>query len=207
MAPLIQADQARQPDPDDRDEQTLCEALEHPQPAERRQAVRALATRPDTEALRLSQLQVERDHNVRSALFSSLESGNSDIVIDGMIELLRSEDAELRAGAVAVLQTHPQGVEKRLETLLEDPDSDVRIMSLDVLQALPHEQTPLWLLQVLERDTHPNVLGTALDRLMEAGDERALPVLARLRLRMAQEPYLVFAIDAARRRIEGVAHG
>lgn len=207
MAPLIQADETGTPGPDDRDEQALREALQDPQPSVRRQAVRALATRSDTEELRLSQLQVERDHNVRSALFSSLESGNSDTVIDGMIELLRGEDAELRAGAVAVLQTHPQGVAARLDRLLEDPDPDVRIMSLDVLQALPHEQTPSWLLKVLEHDTHPNVLGTALDRLMETGDERALPVLARLRLRMAQEPYLVFAIDAARQRIEGVAHG
>ncbi|MFC0269525.1 HEAT repeat domain-containing protein [Kushneria aurantia] len=181
--------------------------LYDPTPAVRRAAARGLADSPEAASSLLRCLRLEPEHSVRATLFTALEYQHNETATEGLIELLRSDSAELRSGAVAVLQTRPAEMAPHMEELLRDPDADVRIMALDVLGGMPHQQCPVWLMWLLEHESHPNVLGAALDRLMEIGDGRALPLLARLRERVGDDPCLGFVIDAVYRRIEDSSDG
>lgn len=116
---------------------------------------------------------------------------------------LRSEDAGLRNGAVAVLQQIPEATGAQMRELLADPDPDVRIMAVDVLQTLAHADAPAWLGELLQREGEVNVVGAAVDRLAEIGTPEMLPVLAEVRERFADEPYIAFAIETVVRRIAG----
>lgn len=190
----------------------LLAALHEASPAQRRLAARGLASHPQHWAELLACLNQEADQTVREAIFCSLETlcglqeasgpATSQAIVDGLIELLHSDDAALRNGAIEVLQTQAPYTGERIDQLLQDPDSDLRIFALDILQTLAHPKAPQWLRQVLEQETHPNVLGTAIDRATDIGDESMKAALLRLRPSVAETPYLVFAIDIALKRIE-----
>jgi HEAT repeat protein len=127
----------------------------------------------------------------------------SDEAVEELLVFLRSEDAALRNGAVAVLQQLPDPVSRQMQGLLADADPDVRIMAIDILQTLAHAKAPLWLADLLQHEGQVNVVGAAIDRLAEIGTEDMLPLLDEVRDRFADEPYIRFATDTVIRRIRG----
>ena len=182
----------------------LIRELDSDDASNRRWAARDLGTHPKAAEALLSHLATESVHPVREALFDSLQQIGGEIVIVGLITVLRSEDAELRNGAIEVLQSMPEGVALHIIELLNDQDSDVRIFAIDILQVLAHPDTPNWLLSVLKDETHINVVATAVDRLAEVGTSEMVPTLEALKIRFPNEDYLAFAVDAAISRIEEV---
>lgn len=187
----------------DRDVVGLLQQLEDGEAGVRRWAARDLGRHPGAVDGLVARLSRETVTEVREAILGGLLEIGSDAVAEGLLSFLRSEDAALRNGAVAVLQQLPDAVGAHMETLLRDPDSDVRIMAIDILQALAHRQAPYWLGELLEREQQVNVAGVAIDRLAEIGTPDLLPVLADVSRRFADEPYIQFAIDTAVRRITG----
>jgi HEAT repeat protein len=148
-------------------------------------------------------LEGERDASVRSVIFTSLIKLKTRTVVELLAPYLRSEDAALRNAVVEALQEMPEDIEPFMDSLLSDPDSDVRISAVTILGALAHPRVPEWLSQVIQSDPHINVCAAALDCLAEAGDEEAVPLLEGLAHRFPDEPYINFAVAAAIRRIKG----
>jgi len=185
-----------------RDYDGLVEELGSSNPAERRWAARDLVDYPKAVEVLLATLPNEPEHPVREAIFDSLQHIGGETVVSGLIPLLRVEDAELRNGAIEVLQSMPEGVALHIIELLNDQDSDVRIFAVDILQVLAHPQTPEWLLSVLKDETHVNVVATAVDRLAEVGTLEMLPELEAIKQRFPEEAYIAFAVNTAIRRIK-----
>ena len=192
---------------DQRDYAGLIRQLLDTDANKRRWAARDLAQFPDAVKILLDSLSTESEHMVREAIFDSLQQlakqDKGEYIVSGLITLLRSEDAELRNGAIEILQSMPEYVATRIIELLNDQDSDVRIFAIDILQQLAHPQTPQWLLSVLKDETHVNVIATAIDRLAEVGTPEMIDDLLAIKQRFANEPFLGFAVDTAIRRIEG----
>lgn len=187
-----------------RDRDGLVAQLGDADPGVRRWAARDLARHGDAVVPALAaRLSVEAAPAVREAILDALLAIGSDGAVEELMVFLRSEDAALRTGAVAVLQQLPDPVSRHMQHLLADVDPDVRIMAIDILQTLPHPEAPSWLADLLQRERQVNVVGTAIDRLAEIGTEDMLPLLDEVRDHFAGEPYIQFAIDTVVRRIRG----
>ncbi|MDQ7048172.1 MAG: HEAT repeat domain-containing protein [Enterobacterales bacterium] len=170
----------------------------------KRWAVRDLADYPEKAvAPILNLIDQETDLIVRDAMLDTLEKIGGDKVVEGLIPYLRSEDVPLRNAVIDALQSSPDAIAKHILALLNDQDSDVRIFAIDILQMLPHVDTPIWLLSVLKDETHINVVANAVDRLSEVGTPDMVSELLALKIRFPDEAYLHFAIDNAIKRIKG----
>lgn len=167
----------------------------------RRWAARDLARHPEATTELAARLAVETAPAVRDALLSSLLAIASDEVVESIVPFLRSEDAGLRNGVVAVLQRLPEPVARHMTELLADPDPDVRILSIDILQDLAHPQALVWLREALENETAVNVVGAAIDRLAQIGTPDLAPLLD-VRERFCDEPYIRFAVDMVLKRLD-----
>ena len=185
-----------------RDLDGLCAQLADADAGVRRWAARDLALHPQAAARLAARLLGESDASVRSVIFSSLAQIGGAGVVDAVLPLLRSEDAMLRNGAIEVLAAVPDAVAPRIEALLADADSDVRIFSVNLLGHLPHPRVPHWLGQVLQREAEANVVGAALDVLAEVGGPELAEPLRQTMRRFAGEPYIAFAAALVLQRIE-----
>ena len=171
----------------------------------RRRAALDLIGVPAARDVLIERLGQEPQAGVRAGIIDALISMPDQSVIDVMIDTLRVEDAQRRNEAVTALQQMAGPMGTRMEQLLADPDPDVRILAVDVLRLLPSEDAPRWLIQLLERETHENVIGTALDRLAEIGGPEHLATVRAIRDRFETVPYIRFAADLVITRIEGHA--
>ena len=180
----------------------LLAQINDPSPAVRRWAARDLATHPQAAAALCGRLAVETDASVRAVLFSSVSTLGGTQVVDGLLPLLRSENPALRNGAIEAPAGLPADVAPRIEQLLRDTDSDVRIFTLNLLGDLPHPDVPQWLSQVLNHEPEANVVGAALEVLAEVGTPDSLGPLRVARERFADDPFITFAADVALERIE-----
>jgi HEAT repeat protein len=185
-----------------RDVDGLSAQLSDADAAVRRWAARDLAAHPTAAALLCARLAEETDPSVRAVLFSSVARLGGSEVVDGLLPLLRSEDAALRNGAIEVLSGLPAAVAPRIERLLHDADSDVRIFTINLMGDLPHPHVPVWLSHVLQGETEANVVGAALEVLAEVGNADLLPPLRAARARFAEDAFITFAADVAIERIE-----
>jgi len=185
-----------------RDLDGLCAQMADPDPGVRRWAARDLAMHSQAVNQLVARLGVEPDASVRAVIFSSLAQIGGPAVVDAVLPLLRSEDAMLRNAAIEVLAGLPDAVAPRIEALLADADSDVRIFSINLLGQLPHPSVPKWLAQVLQREMQANVVGAALDVLAEVGGPELAQPLRQTLARFADEPYMAFAAELVLRRIE-----
>jgi len=168
----------------------------------RRWAARDLAGHAQAATCLCHRLTEESDASVRAMLFTSAAQLGGGAVVDGMLPLLRSEDAALRNGAIEVLAGLPDAVAPRIDALLQDGDSDVRIFTVNLLGNLPHAKVPQWLGQVLRSELEPNVIGAAVEVLAEVGGHEVLEDLRSARIRFVDDPFIVFAADLALERIE-----
>jgi HEAT repeat protein len=181
----------------------LLAQLADPESARRRQAALDLGGYPQAAEAMCARLSKETDRAVIEAIFTSLIRLGGQAVVEGLIPLLRSEDASLRNHAVEALQDLPDDVGPHMEMLLGDNDSDVRIFAINILANLHHPMAGIWLGQVLELDDNVNVCTTAVDVLAEVGTPDQIPGLEALPERFEDDPYVRFAVDTAISRIRG----
>jgi HEAT repeat protein len=184
-----------------RDLDGLCAQLADADAGVRRWAARDLAAHAEAAPRLAARLLGEADASVRAVIFSSLASIGGVAVVEAVLPLLRSEDAALRNAAIELLAGLPDAVAPRIEALLNDADSDVRIFSVNLLGLLPHPRVPQWLAQVLQRETEANVVGAALEVLAEVGGPEMLEPLRQTRARFADDPFIAFAADLSLQRM------
>jgi hypothetical protein len=146
-------------------------------------------------------LRTESDARVREAMFTSLARIGSPKSVDALVEFLRSDDAAIRAAALDALRSNVAAIREHLPKLLNDEDSDVRLLSCELVRNLPSEEATRMLCDVLARENEANVCAAAIDVLAEAGRPEALSALSECERRFERTPFLSFAIQIARERI------
>jgi HEAT repeat protein len=170
-------------------------------------AARALGSGPgDVEALGAA-LATEPDARVREAILTSLARTGGGDAWDIIAPYLRSDDAQIRTGAMDALGAMPQALLARLPDLLRDADPDVRILCCELARRIPAEAAERLLAEVIQQDPEVNVCAAAVEVLAEIGGRGALPALSACAARFAEEPFLVFSIHAAIERIAAEAPG
>lgn len=172
-------------------------------PGQRRQAARALASRPDAVPDLAAALGSESEPAVREAIFASLTAIGGEGAVQALVAALRTDDAGLRNGALEALRSMPEAVQPHLPRLLADDDCDVRILATELARGLPAGDATAVLCAMLARETQPNACGAALDVLTEVGTPNALPTLRTVAARFASDPFVPFAAQVAIARIEG----
>ena len=193
------ADRAEpKPEPDCKE---LAQALESADAAGRRQAVREMARCPAASTALGSRLKREPDGAVREIILNTLVHLNDPAAVGGLVDCLRSEDAALRNETIEAFKHLGKKVDSILHSLLSDPDPDVRIFVVNILDSARHDEAESWLIKVIEEDSHVNVCATAVDLLCGVGTEAAIEPLLRLKARFASEVYIQFASDLALKRI------
>jgi HEAT repeat protein len=163
-------------------------------------AARALSAFPGAVGLLADAAATERDARVREALFGGLARIGTAESIAVLVSQLRADDADRRTAAMDSLRTIPQRLGAVLPELLEDTDSDVRLLACDLVRELASAEATALLIRVLDTDTELNVCAAAVDVLAEVGSPDALPALRRCAERFA-DPFLDFAIRIAGDRL------
>ncbi|TCK19775.1 HEAT repeat protein [Ancylobacter aquaticus] len=185
------------------DVEELKTALASSRPDERWQAARALIDMPGGIALLGAGLATEADIRVREVIFSGIARTATPEGAALLLQLLRSEDASLRSGALDALAAMPADMlAGRLPELLYDEDPDVRLLACELARGMPSEDATQLMADLLERESEPNVCAATMDVLAEIGGPQALPVLQRSAERFASSPFLAFAIEIAVKRIK-----
>ena len=119
----------------------------------------------------------------------------------GVAALLRSQDAGLRAATIEALQSLPNAISPYVDQLLEDSDSDVRLLATELVRNMPAENATQALCRLLEREQHANVCAAAIELLAEVGTRDAVPALRSCAERFAGVPFVAFAASTAIARI------
>jgi HEAT repeat protein len=171
-------------------------------PDKRWAAARAASTvAGGTQAL-ANALQTETDARVREAILTGLARIGTSDSANQLLPLLRSDDAQLRTGALDALRMMPQALSELLPALLQDRDSDVRLLSCELARGLSSETATTLLCGLLAGEQQVNVCAAAIEVMAEVGNVSALPVLAECGRRFPDAPFLGFAIRIATARIK-----
>jgi HEAT repeat protein len=168
---------------------------------ERWAAARAAADVPGAVMPLAAALRHEGDSRVREAMFTSLARIGTSESADLLISFLRSEGANLRAGALDALRIMIGGMRELVPRLLGDDDVDIRILSCELARVLPDPEATTVLCTLLAVEHEVNVCAAAIDVLAEMGGPAALPALAACAQRFRDSPFLGFAIRTATDRI------
>jgi HEAT repeat protein len=171
-------------------------------PQVRRWGARDLAPHREAAQALASHLLAEPDASVREAAFTSLERMAGPETAQALLPLLRSDDAGLRNGAIEALASMPEATAPHIDALLADTDPDVRLFTVNLLRELPHARVPAWLERVLRQEREANVVAAAIEVLAEVGTPALLPALQAARDRYPADPFIPFAAEVARERME-----
>ena len=186
-----------------RDYPGLLAQLGDSDPAARRWAARDLLDFPQAALDLVARLKLEPEASVREVILTTLGRLGDPAAIAGLVDCLRSDDAAVRNEVVEAMKQLPDEVAPIMQRLLADPDPDVRIFAVNILESLRHSGVEGWLIEVIKNDPHINVCATAVDLLGEVGTEAAREPLSRLKSRFGDDPYIQFAADLALKRITG----
>lgn len=181
--------------------QSLIDQLIDENPTARRWAARDLAECPESAGALLTQLNVELDHSVREVIFSTLTKIKTPEAIAGLVDCLRSEDAAIRNSAITALAQCPDEVSDLMALLLKDPDPDIRIFAVNILESLCIPDVESMLISVIAHDPHVNVCATAVGLLAEIATSASRASLEAVSRRFENEPFLIFAVELALKRI------
>jgi len=182
----------------------LAVALEDSDPTVRRHAAQKITSCLDAATALVSRLKREVNTAVREAILNSLLQLHDPSIGSGLADCLRSEDAALRNDVIEAFRQLGAEIAPTLRSLLADPDPDVRIFVVNILNSERHPDVEQWLIEVIERDAHVNVCATAVDLLCEVGTEASIDPLLRLKTRFSRETYIKFAVDLALERIREI---
>lgn len=172
---------------------TALASLQAADPALRRSAAQTLAGQPEAVPVILDALERESSLAVRTALLDSLAATPGDEAVQALAGCLRSEDAWLRNAAIDLLRGMPEQVAPVIAHMLIDPETDIRILAVGILDTLRHARVEDWLLQLIDAETDVNVCGAALEVLTTIGTSAAIGPVTTLMRRFADEPYITFA--------------
>lgn len=172
---------------------TALASLQAADPALRRSAAQTLAGQPEAVPVILDALERESSLAVRIALLDSLAATPGDEAVQALAGCLRSEDAWLRNAAIDLLRGMPEQVAPVIAHMLIDPETDIRILAVGILDTLRHARVEDWLLQLIDAETDVNVCGAALEVLTTIGTPAAIGPVTTLMRRFADEPYITFA--------------
>ena len=178
-------------------------ALDSPDPDSRWTAARALTGRADAVPALAAALSREPISRVREAMMTALIRIGNAASIEVILPYLRSQDASVRAAAIEALQALPDAIAPFMTPLLNDGDSDVRLLATELARNMEAAEATRLLCELIEREHHPNVCAAAIDVLTEVGTPEALPTLERCAARFAATPFLPFAVSVAMKRISG----
>ncbi len=177
---------------DTRDPEGLLRQLCSDDAESRRRAALDLNGDPAAVPVLLAAWADEPDPAAREAMLTTLTGHDRPDIGQALAVELRRKDAGLRNAAVKALQDMPVAVSAVIEELLADPDSDVRILAVMVLSAVPHPDVPRWLRPVVEDDVAANVVAAAVDVAVTLGEENAAEFAAIGVRRFPTDPYLTF---------------
>jgi len=168
---------------------------------ERWAAARGAAGVPGAVMALAAALRNESDSRVREAMFTSLARIGTFESADLLISFLRSDSANLRAGALDSLRLMIGAMRELLPRLLGDRDVDIRILSCELARTLPGPEATTLLCTLITDEPDANVCAAAIDVLAEVGGPAALPALAACAEKFRDSPFLGFAIQTATDRI------
>jgi HEAT repeat protein len=172
-------------------------------PQERWRAARALGGRAAAVPALAEALTLERVANVREAIMTALMRVGDAASVQALLPSLRVQDPGQRGAAIEALQALPGAIVPFLETLLQDDDSDVRILATELARNLPGADATRVLSALLQREPHANVCAAAIEVLAEVGTPDAAPALQACAKRFADSPFVPFAVAVALARISG----
>jgi len=178
-------------------------ALDSPDADSRWTAARALAGQEDAVPALAVALAREPIPRVREAMMTALIRIGNAASIEVLLPYLRSQDAGVRAAAIEALQALPDAIAPFMTPLLNDGDSDVRLLATELARNMKASEATRLLCELIDHEHHPNVCAAAIDVLTEVGTPDALPTLERCAARFAATPFLPFAISVAMSRISG----
>jgi hypothetical protein len=142
-----------------------------------------------------------QNQSAGQAILNTLEGLDDPAGVREFAGCLCSEDTPLHNLAMEPMRRLGDEGAKALRSLLADPDPEVRLFALDILDAARHPDAEPWLIEVIERDPHPNVSATAVELLCELGTEAAIDPLLHLKARFPRNLFIQFAADLALKRI------
>lgn len=178
-------------------------SLDSPDAESRWTAARALSGNAEAVPALAAALGREQMPRVREAIMTALMRIGNAASVEAILPYLRSEDAGLRAAAIEALQALPKAIAPFIPPLLEDSDSDVRLLATELARNMNASEATRLLCGLIEHEQHPNVCAAAIDVLTEVGTPQALPALEKCAVRFAATPFLPFAISVAIARISG----
>ncbi|HXP67339.1 MAG TPA: HEAT repeat domain-containing protein [Steroidobacteraceae bacterium] len=146
-------------------------------------------------------LPAEKDARVREAMFTGLARLGTPTAVEAVTAQLRSDDANVRSGALEALRIMIPQVHDLLPRLLADPDTDIRILSCELARSMESAEATQLLCTVLDKDADENVCAAAVEVLAEVGGPEALPSLENCALKFGSSPFLSFAIKAVIERL------
>jgi HEAT repeat protein len=175
--------------------------------SERRDAARDLATAPQAvEALGVA-LGNEAAPRVRQEIILALVGIGTAAAAAKLANFLGSEDVALRNAAVEGLQQIGIGAAVCVNDCLASDDRDERILAINVLEALGHEDTRGWLRAVLTRDNDVAVGLAAVEALTQMGEPEDVGAMRDFATRFPDEPFVGFAVNLACRRVAAGSAG
>ena len=183
------------------DPATVLTALANGTDDERWAAARAAPAVPGGVDALGGALATERNARVREAIFTALSRIGTARSVEWVLPWLRSDDANLRTGALDALRAMTSVVVPQLPQLLHDPDADVRLLACELARNLPSEDATRLLCGLLESELEPNVCAAAVEVLAEVGGPEALPILERCAARFRGTAFLEFSIRITADRI------
>ena len=175
--------------------------LKNPQAEARWSAARSLGNRPEAVPELAVALGIEHVSRVREAMMTALIRIGDEASVRALLPYLRSQDAGLRAATIEALQSLPNAISPYIDQLLEDSDSDVRLLATELVRNMAAENATQALCRLLEREQHPNVCAAAIELLAEVGTQDAVPALRSCAERFAGVPFVAFAASTAIARI------
>ncbi len=177
------------------------EKLRSGDPEMRWAAARALGGHAEAVSALAAALGTEQVQRVREAIMTALIRVGDEASVLALLPYLRSQDAGQRATAVEALQSLPAAISPFMPALLEDLDTDVRILATELARNMEANDATRVLCQLIDKEPHPNVCAAAIDVLAEVGTRDAIPLLRACAERFAKTPFLPFAISTTIARI------
>jgi len=168
---------------------------------ERRSAARALTVTAESGPEIARTLLQETNDLVLQALFTALIRCPNATSVGIALDVLRSDNARLRTGAMDALRTMPDRVLPHMKELLADTDTDIRILACELTRSQPSGIIVDLLSPVLKRDNDGNVCGAAIDVLSDIAGPEQVTLLLECAARFPSDPFLGFSAQTAAHRI------